>query len=123
MPTSFLPNKDAALLAWSLNFTSKIGATPLVFGLTAPLATAYQALHDSFASAMENCDPDERNKVATATKNDARFALKNNARLLAKLVDGTASVTDPQKLELGLTVKAQPSPQPVPANAPGVGVV
>ena len=50
------------------------------------------------------------NKAAVATKNQARANLKNSARLLAKLVEGTASVTNAQKLTLGLNVRAQPTP-------------
>ncbi len=119
----FLPQTDAALLAWSLNFSTKVTATPTAYGLTAAQATAYQALHDAFASALAACDPAIRNKPAVATKNDARLALKDDARLLARLVQGTASVTDAQKLELGLNVRAAPSPIPAPSQAPGIDIL
>jgi hypothetical protein len=121
--TSFLPNKDAALLAWSLNFSTKITATPTAYGLTAAIATAYGTLHTNYATALAACDPNERNKILVATKNTARTALKNQARLLAKLVEGTSTVTDAQKLELGLNVRATPAPIPPPANAPGITVL
>jgi hypothetical protein len=121
--TSFLPNKDAALLAWSLNFSAKITATPTAYGLTAPQATAYATLHTNYATALAACDPGERSKSLVAAKNAARAALKSSARLLALLVQGTASVTDAQKLELGLTVRAMPSPIPPPAYAPALDVV
>lgn len=123
MGRQFLPSSDAALLAWSLNFNTLITATPTAFGLTAGLATAYGALHTAYATALAAADPAIRSKPAVATKDSARGALKNNARLLAKIVEGTASVTNAQKLSLGLTVRAQPSPIPVPADAPALDIV
>jgi hypothetical protein len=123
MSTGFLPRKDAALLAWSLNFSGLISSTPTAFGLTTAQATAYAALHSSFATALAAADPAVRTKSAVATKNAARAALKANARLLAKLIEGTASVTDSQKLALGLNVRAAPAPIPPPATAPGLDVI
>ena len=118
MANSFLPDKDAALLAWSLNFSTLITATPTAYGLVAADATAYAALHTAFATAMAACDPGVRNKAAVADKNDARTALKDSARLLAKRVAGTPSVTDAQKFELGLNVPATPTPIPAPDGVP-----
>lgn len=123
MTRGFLPVKDTELLAWSLNFSTRITATPTAYGLVAGDATAYAALHTNFATTLAACDPDERNKIATAAKNTAREALKNSARLLAKRVEGTASVTDAQKLELGLNVRAASTPIPAPATAPVIEIV
>ena len=120
---SFLPDTDAALLAWSLNLSNLITATPTTYGLVAGDATAYSALHTSYASALAACDPGQRSKSLVATKNAARAALKNSARLLAKRVEGTASVTDAQKIELGLNVRAMPSPIPAPSNPPALDIV
>lgn len=119
----FLPTKDAALLAWSLNFSTRISASPITYGLTAALATSYQTLHTSFANALAECDPDERNKILVAAKNAARTALKTQARFLNDLVQGTSTVTDAQKLELGLTVRQQPTPIPPPASQPGITIL
>jgi len=44
MPSGFLPDKDAALLAWSANLSSKISADPVAFGLTESIAGAYAAV-------------------------------------------------------------------------------
>jgi hypothetical protein len=120
---SFLPDRDTALLAWSLNFSSLITSTPTAYGLVAADATAFALLHTGYATALAACDPGQRNKSAVATKNSAKASLKTSARLLANKINGTASVTDAQKLELGLTVRAQPSPIPPPAFAPAVDLV
>ena len=122
MSLGFLPRADAALLAWSANFNTLINATPTAYGLTAALATAYGTLHTAYATALAAADPAIRTKSAVAAKNVARTNLKTDARLLAKLIEGTASVTDGRKLSLGLNVKAWPSPIPVPSSAPGLDV-
>jgi hypothetical protein len=119
----FLPRTDAGLLAWSANFSALITATPTAYGLTSAIATAYTALHTAYATALAACDPGVRNKAAVLAKNDAREALKVQARFLAKLVQGTSTVTDSQKAELGLTVNAMPSPIPPPSAAPALDIV
>jgi hypothetical protein len=121
--TSFLPSTDAALLAWSLNFNTLINATPTAFGLTAAQATSYGALHTAYSTALAACDKAIRTKSAVSTKNQAKVNLKANARLLANLVNGTSTVTNAQKLSLGLTVKSKPSPVPVPSDAPGLDIL
>lgn len=123
MATSFLPDTDAGLLAWSLNFSTLITANPTTYGLVIGDATSYDGLHTAYADALGECDPGVRNKSAVAAKNAARTALKDSARLLAKRIDGTATVTDAQKIELGLNVRALPSPIPAPANPPALDIV
>jgi len=119
----FLPDSDTALLAWSLNFATKLQNSSIEYGISGPLAQQYQLLHVAFATALAECDPGDRSKALVAAKNLARTNLKNDARLLAKLVEGTASVTDQQKIELDLNVRKPPVPSPVPATTPFVEVV
>lgn len=119
----FLPNTDAGLLAWSLNFSTLISAGAVSYGLTTGQATAYATLHASYGTALAACDKAIRTKSAVSTKNAAKAALKTNARLLANLVNGTATVTNAQKLALGLTVRSKPSPVPPPSAAPGLDIL
>jgi hypothetical protein len=120
---SFLPTRDTALLRWSLNFSTLINNSPESFGLSAPLAASYAALHAAFATAMEGVEPGIRNQSAVAGKNAARRSLKINAGLLSRLVQGTGTVSDAQKRTLALNVRARPTPVAAPAFAPGVEVV
>jgi hypothetical protein len=122
MALGFLPAGDAALLAWSNNFNSLINATPTAYGLSAGLATAYGTLNTAYATSLAACDPGVRNKATVIAKNQARFNLKENAKLLANLVNGTASVTNAQKATLGLNIRAVPSPIPAPSSAPGLDI-
>lgn len=121
--SGFLPDTDSGLLAWSLNFKTLIQAGAVSYGLTVPLATAYGALHDAYADALAAADPAIRTRGSVAAKNTARANLKANARLLDRLVQGTGTVTDQQKRDLGLNVRSAPSPIPPPADAPGLDIL
>jgi hypothetical protein len=123
VPKGFLPNSDTGLLRWSANFSSAINADPGSVGLTALLAANYASLHADFASKLAACDPNIRNKAGVVAKNTSRENLKNDARLLARLIYGTASVTDTQKASLGLNVRKNPTPIPRPENPPVIGIV
>lgn len=72
---------------------------------------------------MQGVEPGVRNKSSVAVKNACRAALKDNARLLASIINGQASVTDAMKLDLGLTVRATPTPIPPPSIAPKIDIV
>jgi hypothetical protein len=120
---SFLPSRDSLLLAWSANFSTRMTAGPVPLGLTAAQATAYATLHSNFETAMAAIAPGDRSKSLVATKNAAKLALTTSARLLAKIIQGQASVTDAQKIELGLNVRSAPTPIPPPADAPGITIL
>jgi hypothetical protein len=123
MPTVSFPSTDSGLLAWSLNFSTRISAAPVPLGLTAPQATAYATLHTNFSNALAACDPGERSKSLVSAKNIARTVLKTSARQLASIIQGQASVSDAQKIDLGLTVRHVPMPVPPPSHAPGITVL
>jgi hypothetical protein len=122
---SFIPSSDAPLLRWMQNFYAVANASPgpTGYGLTAAQLTAFNTLLTNFQTALAACDPGVRSKAAVFTKNQAKAALVADARLLAKVVQGTASVTDAQKATLGLNVRATPQPVPVPADAPSIDVM
>lgn len=122
MGVSF-PKTDEGLLGWSLNFKTLITAAPTTYGLTAAQATAYGTVHTTYATALAACDPSVRSKTSTAAKNTARTALKTAARQTASIVDGTPTVTDAQKINLGMTVRHTPVPIPPPTTAPGMDVL
>lgn len=123
MITLSFPPADDALLAWSVNFRDLITANPTAYNLVAGDATAYAVVHTSYATALAACDPAQRNKTATAAKNAARTVLKNAATLLANKVYAGASVTDAQKIELGIPPRATPTVNPTPDTAPVLQVI
>jgi hypothetical protein len=123
--TDYLPSREADLVTWSLNFKTRITATPTAFGLVAAQATAYGTLHDAFVTAYNAANNDgTRTPSAIITKDDAKASLEANARLLARIVQATPTVTNTQKSDLGLTVRdVSPAPVPPPAYAPDLDVV
>jgi hypothetical protein len=122
---SFLPSTNTGLLSWAQNFYAVANAAPgpTGYGLTAAQLTSFNSLLTSYQTALAACDPGVRSKAAVFTKKQAKADLVNNARLLAKVVQGTASVTDAQKATLGLNVRATPQPVPVPADAPSIDIM
>lgn len=123
MPSGFLPTKDATLLAFAQNFSTLITAAPTTYGLVVGQATALAALVTAFQTSLAACEPGVRNKAAVFTKNTARTNLKTSVRLLAKIIEGQATVTNAQKAALGLNVRSAPTPIPPPALPPQVDVV
>jgi hypothetical protein len=120
--TSFLPVREAELVTWSLNWKTRITATPTTFGLTAAQATAYGTLHDEFVEAYNACNSDATNsRSATITKRACKAALIAEARRLAAIVQAFPDTTDTMRSDLGLTVRdAEPSPIPAPGRAPNI---
>src|SRR5690606_19205293 len=99
----------------SKSFTTKIVATPTLYGLVEAQATAYAALDAAFETAyLAATDPETRTKAKVQAKNDAKIALKLMASDLSKIIGGTATVTNEQRLDLGLSVRDLPSPVPPP---------
>ena len=121
--SGFLPDRDADLLTWATSASGLITATPTAFGLTAAIATSFAAAVAAYQTALEAVEPGVRNKMAVQQKNAAKLALKNSIKSWSKLVEGTPTVTDAQKTQLGLKVRAHPSPIPAPTQAPNMEIV
>ncbi len=124
MATSFFTaRKLADLYAGSLTFSEMISATPVLFGLTAPIAASYAALHSSFAELyLLGEAPDTRTKPVIIGRNAAAVALRARAAEIAKLIEGTSTVTDQQRASLGLSVRKVPAPRPAPGEPGNFGV-
>jgi hypothetical protein len=119
MAKNFFNGSDAELNAGTQNFSTKISATPTAYGLSASQATAYAALSTAFTAAYTTAiTPETRTRGTVAAKNAAKIPLKVMAGDLAKIINATPSVTNQQKIDLGLHVRAVPTPIPQPAVPP-----
>ena len=118
--TSYMPTKQSQAVVWSGNFAEKVGADPDAFGLTAAQATAFNSLNIALQTTyLAAVTPETKNIVSVARKDAALQAMKLMARDLVSIIQGTPSVTDAQKLALGLTVRsATPRPIPAPTATP-----
>ncbi|HEY7089013.1 MAG TPA: hypothetical protein VH518_13040 [Tepidisphaeraceae bacterium] len=117
------PRTDNDLLSFSANFKNLITASPASYGLTAGDAASYGTVHTAYTTALVACEPAQRNKTGVVAKNAARAVLKANAILLANKIYSTATVTDAQKVELGIPPRSAPTPIPPPSGKPGIAVV
>ena len=125
MPTNFLPNKDAGLLAWATNFSTRITATPVAYGLVAAQATAFTGVLSPFSAALTTAtNPATRTRSAVAAKDAAKKPLQALARDLARVVNAFPAITNAQRIDLGLTPRSGTvSPIQPPQNAPVLEVV
>src|SRR4051812_7872538 len=111
MGKSFFNGRYTQLYTGSVAFSTAISATPLVFGLTALQAAFYQTLNDTYAEKyLAAANPDDRSPVKTTARNDAAIPPKAMAVRLASIINGTPTVTNEQKLTLGLSVRNTPTP-------------
>jgi hypothetical protein len=117
------PTTDGGLRTFAQNMSTKVSAAPTTYGLTTTDATALATATSDFTTALNGCDPAIRTKSAVVLKNTKKEALKNLIRQLALKVQGTPTVTDAQKAEIGLSIPSQRTPVPPPAFAPAVDVV
>jgi hypothetical protein len=121
---NFYNGTDAELYTGSQNFSDKISLDPAVYGVPVPMATAYATANSTWTDAYEMAtDPVTRTKSTIAAKNAARAVIRAMASDLAKIIDGTPTVSDARKIELGLNVRKQPSPVPAPTEAPAVDLI
>lgn len=124
MSASFFTGSEIELYNGAKGFAARIVLTPAAYGLTQPTADGYDEATTTYTLAYDACrDPQTRTKLLVAAKNAARDELRRQSSLLAKIVEGTASVTDVQKLELGLNIRKTPAPIPAPTERPAVDVV
>src|SRR5687768_2268998 len=123
-----VPKKDADLLAWGDNFGTRISASPVTYGLTAAQATSFDAKYSAFQTAYNSLlaarEAGTRSESQTATKDGAKAELTQTARELYGFVQDSLTVTNAQKIELGVVVRdVEPSPIPPPSSDPGIEIV
>lgn len=122
-----IPKKDSLLVQWSTNFNDRIVASPTTFSLTAAQATAYTAVHTPFITAyntmMAARESGTYAESMTAAKDSTKLALLQYGRQLYAFVSANASVSQANKILLGIHQHIMPGPLPPPGVRPGVDVI
>ncbi len=117
MASSFFRRPEPELYTGTQVFATKISATPTAFGLTAEQAADYSALNILWRAAYEVAnDPEQRTTGKVATKNNLKHQIRAMSSMLAAIVEATPTVTDEQKLDLGLNVRKIPEPVAAPGT-------
>jgi hypothetical protein len=121
---NFFNGSDHLLYTGAQNFAAKVAKNPQQYGLSSEQLSEFQAASTSYGTAyLAAIDPETRTKSKVAAKNAAKRSLKSIASDLAKVIDGTPSVTAEMKIDLGLNVRKHPSPNPPPTVRPAITIV
>jgi hypothetical protein len=118
------PTRESELVTWAQNLATRLNVSPLVFGVPVATATLLQTRTDAFVAAYELAANDAtKTRAVVASKNDSKRLMLQTVSDVIRLINGTATVTDAQKLDLGVPVAKLPSPIQPPENAPGLEVI
>lgn len=120
----YLPQTDAGLAAWALNFSTLITAAPASYGLVAGDAVAIAAVQNAYALALVTAtDPSTRTSATIAAKDAAKAAMLAVVRPYAVTISLDAGVPNEDKVAVGVTVRSgSPTPIPAPVVAPVIAL-
>jgi hypothetical protein len=123
-----IPTKDALLVPYSLNFSTRATATPAAFQISvadeSALMNLQQVYSDAYAALVAARDSGTRSQSLTATKDVAKAAMLVLLRKLYTQVQVNPAVTEANKVLIGVHIKkTNPSPKPAPIARPGMDVV
>jgi hypothetical protein len=119
-----VPTKDSLLATYAPNFSGIITLSPTTYNVTAGQATALATATDNFVDAYGASSADgTRSKSLTTAKNSAKTALLSLLRPMYGAIQASATVTNTQKVNLGITIRRLPTPVPAPSTEPVVTVV
>src|SRR5690242_15870359 len=109
----YLTRNYADLYAGSNTFNDLIATGYAGYGLTQQMAQDYDALNTTYSDAFLLAQaPQTRTKGTIQARNDAADPLVAKAAELARIIEATPTVTNQQKVDLGLAVRATPAPMP-----------
>jgi hypothetical protein len=120
----YIPQTDAGLESWALNFKTLLAASPTTYGLTSGNATSvtssYTAWHSAYVAAA---DKPSRTKTLVQAKTTAKTNLLALVRPFAQTIRNNPAVLDSDKVAIGVTVPGSgPSPIPAPVTEPVVTI-
>src|SRR5690606_33588653 len=111
------------IVAGAANFSARISAGFAGYGLTQQQSDDFAVVNAELQSAFAAAStPETRTPVAIARKDTALAGMRNQAKLLARIIYATPSVTDAQLAELGLLPRRAPRPIPAATEPPIVEV-
>jgi hypothetical protein len=119
-----VPTKDSQLVNYAATFASIVSAAPTVYNTTAAAALVLTNAATAFSAAYAAQQADgAQSKTLTAAKNSARLALLNSIRPIYGACSASATLSDAQKVALGVSIRRLPAPQPAPTTQPVVSIV
>lgn len=115
----------AVFAVWCANFSAKLTATPVTYGLIAGDAVIVAGVAAPFAAAYAiSSVPVTRTSATIATTNAARAAAEAVIRPYATRISANPTVDDADKVIIGVTLRATGrTPVPAPVDAPNLAVM
>lgn len=121
-----VPKKDSLLVSFSRNFNDRIVASRETYFLTEEQVELYTEKHLQFVEAYTTLIAEReagmRSEAQTARKAQRKRELQSYARELYGMVQANNSVSDADKILLGVHVQAAARPTPQPTARPGVSI-
>lgn len=120
MSESYIPPTDSGALSWMKAFRNGIQNDPAKYGLSEADATSIANAVNEFEQWMDYLDePENKNKVSVAQKDDARTAAEQICRQFAVLIKHNSGISDPDKIAIGVRpVNPNRDPIHVPQSSP-----
>ncbi len=123
-----LSKKDAILAAQARNFSVVLADDPGAYGASAPTVAAVSAAVNAYVDSVNGLGEARtsgvRSEAMTAVRNATRLAMLNLLRPIYAAVQASTSISDADKIALGVHVKAKGrTREPVPAFAPLLSVM
>src|SRR5689334_13884603 len=117
----YIPSTDAGKLTFGQNAVALITPNPVTWGLTAGIATQLGTYVSDYETKLAAAtEPATKSRSNTFAKNQSKKTMVAYLRDLVATIQGTATVTDQMKHDLGITVRGANPPSPInpPTEAP-----
>lgn len=123
MARGYLPDTLQNLRSWSASFCGFVVDQPANYGVSVADATALGAAFDAYDQALSvSLNPATRTRPTITTTQTRKRELIAIIRPIVQTIQAFPGTTDTMRRDLGITVRSQPSPAPIPATAPIVTV-
>ena len=122
MGSDYVPTTDAGKLSFAKNMVDLITPAPVSWGLTAGILTTLSGLVDGYEANYNLAkEPATKSRANTFAKDQSRSAMVGYIReTIVPAIQGTATVTDQMKHDMGLTIRGLNPRTPInpPDEAP-----
>jgi hypothetical protein len=119
-----VPEKDSLLATFAPNFSTIVSAAPATYNVPTTLAASLASASDNFVAAYDAASAEgTRSKSLTTAKSSAKLALLPILRSIYSAIQASTTVSDTQKVDLGINIRRMPVPIPAPSTEPVVSIV
>jgi hypothetical protein len=120
MNASYMPSRLANQVAWSARFVQVVGGNPARYGVPADLMTQFTTINSQLQVEWLRSENEQtRTKGSISDRNVLLRQMRDAAKNLVSIIQGTPSVTDSMKIDAGLTVrKTKPTKKNPPTTSP-----